>query len=126
MVQTTCMIERKLIHMAASLGNLASSSSSEKNINFDHSKTLSKDAIFSSAESSCLDLMEFVKEHKKGFKCKICGKIFATKYSAVRHINTVHFLERLFCCPFCKAGFKQKTHLNRHVQISCRMKKSNA
>lgn len=118
------MIERKLIHMAASLGNLASSSSSEKNIDFDHSKTLSKDAIFSSAESSCLDLMEFVKEHKKGFKCKICGKIFATKYSAVRHINTVHFLERLFCCPFCKAGFKQKTHLNRHVQISCRMKKN--
>lgn len=58
----------------------------------------------------------------KSFNCKICGKTFANKYSAVRHINTVHFLERRFCCPFCKAGFKQKSHLNKHKRISCRMK----
>lgn len=114
------------MHMAASLENLASSSSSEKNIDFIHSKTLSKDVYSSSAERSCLNLMEFLKEHKKSFNCKICGKTFANKYSAVRHINTVHFLERRFCCPFCKAGFKQKSHLNKHKRISCRMKISNS
>lgn len=110
------------MHMTASLENLASSSSSEKNIDFDHSKTLSNDLYSPSAESSCLNLIEFVNEPEKGFRCKICGKILAIKYSAVRHINTVHFLVRRFCCPFCKAGFKQKSHLNKHVRISCRMK----
>lgn len=88
------------MHMAASLENLASSSSSEKNIDFIHSKTLSKDVYSSSAEHSCLNLMEFLNEHKKSFNCKICGKIFANKYSAVRHINTVHFFRETVLLSF--------------------------
>lgn len=92
--------------MVVLLGNFVFFFLSEKNIDFDYSKILLKDAIFLLVESSCFDLMEFVKEYKKGFKCKICGKIFVTKYFVVRYINIVYFLERLFCCFFCKVGFK--------------------
>lgn len=109
--------------MDASLETLTSSS--EKNTSLDHSKVFSRDSYYSSAESSSLNLVEVVNEPEKGFKCKICGKIFSIKYSTVRHINTVHFLERQFCCTFCKAGFKHKSHLNKHMLTSCRMKKSN-
>lgn len=100
------MIERKFIYMVVLLGNFVFFFLSEKNIDFDYSKILLKDVIFLLVESSCFDLMEFVKEYKKGFKCKICGKIFVIKYFVVRYINIVYFLERLFCCFFCKVGFK--------------------
>jgi uncharacterized Zn-finger protein len=58
-----------------------------------------------------------------GFMCKVCEKVFGKKSSAVRHINTVHYLERRFYCPLCKTGFKHKTHLKRHLLLSCKMKK---
>lgn len=57
----------------------------------------------------------------KGFMCEVCGKVFAVKYSVARHFNSVHLKKRMYC-PFCKKGFKQKSHLKKHMLQSCKMK----
>lgn len=55
--------------------------------------------------------------------CKICGKIFSQKGTAVRHVKSVHFLEKRIYCPNCTSSFKHKFHLKSHMELSC--KKTN-
>lgn len=55
--------------------------------------------------------------------CKICGKLFSQKGTAVRHVKSVHFLEKRIYCPNCTSSFKHKFHLKSHMELSC--KKTN-
>lgn len=52
--------------------------------------------------------------------CKICGKLFSQKGTAVRHVKSVHFLEKRFYCPNCNSSFKHKFHLKSHMELSCK------
>lgn len=81
------------------------------------------DGNYSLSEGSECNLVKLSNLSQKGYMCKVCGKTFGVKSSAVRHISTVHFLERRLYCPLCKTGFKHKTHLKRHLLWSCKMKK---
>jgi uncharacterized Zn-finger protein len=52
--------------------------------------------------------------------CKICGKVFSQKGTAIRHVKSIHFLQKRVYCPNCNSGFKHKFHLKNHMEMSCK------
>lgn len=52
--------------------------------------------------------------------CKICGKMFSQRGTAIRHVKSIHFLDKRIHCPNCNSGFKHKFHLKSHMEMSCK------
>ncbi|XP_034960901.2 zinc finger protein 11-like [Zootoca vivipara] len=54
----------------------------------------------------------------KPYKCPICGKAFASRYTLAQHLET-HEDEQhsLHICSFCSKAFRTWTSLNRHQQL---------
>ncbi|XP_077456774.1 uncharacterized protein LOC144074291 isoform X2 [Stigmatopora argus] len=54
-------------------------------------------------------------EKKAGFKCSICGKLFAQNGPMIRHLRT-HTGEKPFTCSVCGKGFSNKSDMVRHMR----------
>ncbi|KAL4236307.1 hypothetical protein ACF0H5_004694 [Mactra antiquata] len=52
----------------------------------------------------------------KYYQCKLCPKIYDTKYHLNRHLIT-HGGNRPHCCDQCGKSFSQKCDLNRHMNV---------
>ncbi|KAH7712605.1 zinc finger protein [Aphelenchoides avenae] len=51
----------------------------------------------------------------KCFSCVKCPKSFGRQFDLLRHLRTVHKLQR-FHCAKCPKSYGQKSHLNEHVR----------
>jgi len=49
------------------------------------------------------------------FQCKICMKIFRSRYKLNRH-SVVHALEKPFDCQICGVKFSRVDNLKRHME----------
>lgn len=52
----------------------------------------------------------------KYYQCKLCPKVYDTKYLLNRHLIT-HGSNRPFACELCGKSFSQKCDLNRHMNV---------
>lgn len=52
----------------------------------------------------------------KYYQCKLCSKVYDTKYLINRHLIT-HGNNRPFACEQCGKSFSQKCDLNRHMNV---------
>ena len=54
---------------------------------------------------------------KNGEKeCNKCGKRFENSASLLKHIDSVHLLEKTFRCLICRIGFSQRFGLKKHIE----------
>lgn len=76
---------------------------------------------------NCEDIVEDSKSNKglyevktvynlKYYQCKLCPKVYDTKYLLNRHLIT-HGSNRPFACEQCGKAFSQKCDLNRHMSV---------
>ena len=68
------------------------------------------------SEKTSIDWKAFVYEPKADtLKCKLCEKEYTKKSSFKRHLQGVHFQEKMYC-GICQKTFTSKSNLNRHSQ----------
>ncbi|KAK3741927.1 hypothetical protein QZH41_010683, partial [Actinostola sp. cb2023] len=53
----------------------------------------------------------------KEFPCDQCTKVYKSKQSLVRHINSFHLKKKPFSCTICKKTFTRKDHLKIHQKL---------
>lgn len=58
----------------------------------------------------------------KYYQCKLCPKLYDTKYHLNRHLIT-HGGNRPHCCDQCGKSFSQKCDLNRHMNVHNNLRK---
>lgn len=53
---------------------------------------------------------------KPTYRCRKCGKFYETRYSCIRHENTLCGVEPRFQCIYCEFRTKYKYNLKVHYQ----------
>ena len=64
-------------------------------------------------------LLEHHRSCIEHLECNICGKILSSRANTLRHMKTVHSVERKFSCSYCNTAFKHKWHLKDHL-VHCK------
>jgi hypothetical protein len=61
--------------------------------------------------------MSSKRNHKEGYSCQVCRKMFPTPSKLAVHFR-IHSGIKPFKCDLCSRSFRQKIHLQRHMRSS--------
>lgn len=85
--------------------------------------------VFNKSEQWCQHLQPDVKEKSKKYQCKMCKKLFNSKYSYQRHEKNNKCCQdtemKLFQCQNCALQFSKKCSLKKHTKFNVCTNKKN-
>ncbi|GFY74416.1 hypothetical protein TNIN_132692 [Trichonephila inaurata madagascariensis] len=73
-------------------------------------------------EDSCIELPDQRMQSNTSVNiprltCRICDKIFSSKFRLLTHLETHNEVRRLYSCPHCSQSFTRLDNLRRHVKM---------
>ena len=105
----------QIFHSKAQTRVLDLSSPKEKKEHTRENSYINSNRFFNSKKTS-IDWKAFVIEPTADtIKCKLCVKEYNSKKSFKRHLQSIHFQEKMYC-GICQKTFLSKSSLNRHNQ----------